>query len=127
MVFLLSVLILGLGLVGQAEAASTNPLDAGCRIIADKGPVCNDAKAQATNNNNPAIDVISKGASVIAAIAGVGAVIMIITGGMNYATSSGNAENAKSAKNRIVSAVVGLVIIVLAWVIIRFVTDKILS
>ena len=47
-----------------------------------------------------------------------------MVGGVRYVVSSGNQEQTKSAKNTIVYAVVGLVIIAAAQVIVQFVLNK---
>ncbi len=58
--------------------------------------------------------------NVISIIAGAVAVIMIVWGGFRYITSGGNAETVKSARNTILYALIGLVIIAFAQVIVRF-------
>lgn len=57
--------------------------------------------------------------------AGVVAVIVIIVGGIRYATSNGDASQVKSAKNTILYAVVGLVVIMMAAVITQFVIQNV--
>ena len=57
-------------------------------------------------------------------IVGVVAVIMIIYGGFRYITSGGDSGNIGTAKNTIIYALVGLVIVALAQVIVRFVLQK---
>lgn len=60
-------------------------------------------------------------------ILGLVCVIVIIIGGVNYMTSSGDAGKVKKAKDTILYGVVGLVICVLAFAIVQFVLDNILS
>jgi len=59
--------------------------------------------------------------NVFSLIIGIIAVIMIIVGGLKYVTSQGEAANITSAKNTIIYAVVGLVIVGVAQFIVRFV------
>ncbi len=66
-------------------------------------------------------DTIKTAIEVISVIAGAVAVIMIVFGGFRYVTSAGNAEATKSARNTIVYAVIGLIIIALAQIIVHFV------
>jgi hypothetical protein len=54
-------------------------------------------------------------------IVGVISVIMIIWGGFKYITSGGDTNNVTTAKNTILYAIIGLVIVALAQVIVRFV------
>lgn len=57
-------------------------------------------------------------------IVGVVAVIMIIYGGFRYITSGGDSGKVSGAKNAIIFALVGLVIVILAQIIIRFVVNQ---
>lgn len=57
--------------------------------------------------------------------AGVVAVIVIIIGGIRYTTSNGDAGQIKSAKNTILYAVVGLVVIMMAAAITQFVIQNV--
>lgn len=52
---------------------------------------------------------------------GIIAVVFIIIGGIRYATSSGDSDKVKSAKNTILYALIGLVIAILANVIVQIV------
>lgn len=58
-------------------------------------------------------------------VAGVGAVIMIMIGGLKYITAGGDTARVSSAKNTILYAIIGLVIAVLAQVIIVFVINTV--
>lgn len=53
--------------------------------------------------------------------AGVVAVIVIIAAGLRYVTSQGNAAQVSQAKNAILAASVGLVVVIMAFVITQFV------
>lgn len=55
---------------------------------------------------------------------GIIAVVMIIFGGVQMATSAGDAGKVTKAKNTILAAVIGLVIAVLAYAIVHFVLGK---
>lgn len=50
------------------------------------------------------------------------AVVMIIIGGFTWLTSGGNEEKVDKAKKTISAAVIGMVIIMVAWAIVLFVT-----
>jgi hypothetical protein len=49
---------------------------------------------------------------------------MIIIGGFRYITSGGDSGSVSSAKNTVLYAIVGLIIVALAQVIVRFVLSK---
>lgn len=73
------------------------------------------------NVNTLLVQVIN----VFSLIVGVTAVVMIIIGGLKYITSGGDSGNVTGAKNTILYAIVGLVIVALAQVIVRFVLAKV--
>lgn len=54
-------------------------------------------------------------------------VIVIIIGGVNYMTSSGDAGKVKKAKDTILYGVIGLVVCVLAFAIVNFVISNIIG
>ena len=55
------------------------------------------------------------------------AVIFLIVGGFRYVVSSGNEEQAEAAKKTMTSAIVGLVVIILAFAIIRIISAILLK
>jgi hypothetical protein len=63
--------------------------------------------------------------NVISVLAGAVAVIMIIVGGFRYITSSGSPESTKGARNTIVYALVGLIVIAFAQLIVHFVLNSV--
>lgn len=90
--------------------------------------VCTQAKQQGTTDPIAGPNgVISVAANVIAVVTGVIAVIMIIIGGLRYATAAGNAEQAAGARRQIIYALIGIVVVALAWTITRFVVDKVIQ
>lgn len=69
--------------------------------------------------------VIAGAINLLSVAVGVIAVIMVIIGGLKYIMSSGDSNNINSAKNTILYAIIGLVIVAFAQVIVRFVLDKV--
>jgi hypothetical protein len=62
--------------------------------------------------------------NILSIIVGIVAVVMIIIGGFKYITSGGDSGSITSAKHTIIYAIVGLIIVALAQVIVRFVLSK---
>jgi hypothetical protein len=58
-------------------------------------------------------------------VAGIVAVIAIVIGGIRYTTSGGEASNIKAAKDTILYAVVGLIVIIMAAAITSFVINNV--
>jgi len=70
-------------------------------------------------------DTIKTVVEVISILAGVAAVVMIIVGGFRYVTSAGNPESLKSARNTILYAIVGLIVVALAQIIVHFTLNSV--
>ena len=87
-------------------------------------PTCKDVSNGDTSN--PLVHLINVAATVVALITGIAAVVMIIIGGLSYVSSSGNAEQAVRARQRILYSVVGLIVVAMASVITVFVTNNVL-
>lgn len=56
-------------------------------------------------------------------IAAIIAVIFLIIGGVRYVVSAGNTDSVEGAKNTILYAVIGLIVIMLAWFIVTAVAN----
>ncbi|HJQ09226.1 MAG TPA: pilin [Candidatus Saccharimonadales bacterium] len=69
--------------------------------------------------------IITTGINIFSVIVGIVAVVMIIIGGFKYITSGGDSGNITSAKNTIIYAVIGLVIVALAQFFVQFVLNKV--
>ncbi len=97
-----------------------------------RGNLCAGTNLDTTNKTCVATDDQDEGINAIIAlvinvfsvIVGFIAVVMIIYGGFKYITSSGDSGNVTSAKNTIMYALIGLVIVALAQVLVRFVISK---
>lgn len=89
--------------------------------------VCKDNQNTRNSTSNPITETINDAATIIAAVAAIFAVFMIMLGGFNLITSSGNAETVAQGRRRIIYSLVGLVIIALAWTITRFITDRVIQ
>ena len=82
------------------------------------GSNCATATAGSEDNLNSLITNI---VNIFSVVVGIIAVIMIIYGGFRYITSGGDSNPVGSAKNTIIYAIIGLVIVALAQIIVRFV------
>ncbi len=67
---------------------------------------------------------ITNAINLLSLAVGVVAVIMVIIGGLRYTTSGGNQEKVKGAKNTIIYAAIGLIVVALAQIIVRFVINQ---
>ncbi len=79
----------------------------------------------ATGAEDTVNDIIRLVINIFSLVVGVVSVIMIIIGGLKYITSGGESGNVSGAKNTILYAIIGLVVVALAQVIVRFVLSKV--
>lgn len=70
-------------------------------------------------------DILHTVINFFSLIVGVVAVIMIIYGGLKYITSGGDSGNVSGAKNTLIYAIIGLVIVALSQFMVRFVLSKV--
>jgi TRAP-type C4-dicarboxylate transport system permease small subunit len=100
-----------------AYAQTANELRCGVNAAAGQNG-CGNNGTDAVRKVNQTIGTV---VNIISSLAGVVAVIMIIVGGFRYITSSGDSAKTASARNTITYAAIGLAIVALAQVIVRYV------
>ncbi len=109
------------GSVCQGANGLSIPVDSNGNPIDPTAGTCKTTtNGGATSLNTIISDIIN----IFSVIVGVVAVIMIIVGGFRYVTSGGKDESVKTAKNTILYALIGLVIVALAQIIVKFVLNK---
>ena len=74
-----------------------------------------------------ASQVIMRVIEILLAIAGLVAVIFLIVGGFRYITAGGNEETAEGAKKTLINAIIGVVIVILAFVIVRVISNALIN
>jgi hypothetical protein len=123
---MLSIAVLCIGLVPAVGVVQLT-------YAADiQGGLCDGANLSTSGGNcepgdtSGTVDsIVTKVINIFSWIVGVVSVIMIIYGGFRYITSGGNDTNVSAAKNTILYAIIGLVIVALAQIIVKFVIGKI--
>jgi uncharacterized membrane protein len=115
-------LVVPMAAVASAEDVNVNGgLACGANIEFTTGANCDaDGTGAGTKVDNLVKNVIN----ILSLVVGIAAVVMIIIGGLRYVTSNGDSGQVGNAKNTILYAVVGLVVVALAQVIVRFVVDR---
>jgi hypothetical protein len=88
-----------------------------CSGIALTGGNCN------AGGEKPLTDTIANVINILSSIVGFVAVVMIIVGGFKYITSNGDAAGIASAKHTVIYAIVGLLLVAMAQLIVRFVLN----
>lgn len=77
-----------------------------------------------TQDNSAISNVLLAVVNILSVIIGIVAVIMILVGGFRFITSGGESSKVAGAKNAIIYAVIGIVIVALAQIIVRFVINR---
>ena len=98
---------------GVCQGASTLQFGDGSGDCSDTGD------AEETVNS-----LVTSIINIFSVVVGIVAVIMIIWGGFKYITSGGDSGNIGTAKNTILFAIVGLIIVAMAQIIVKFVLAK---
>ena len=91
--------------VGQGVALTTDDPVNGCK----------------DNNGESFSAVVKKVINIFSVVVGAVSVIMIIIGGFRYIVSNGESGAVTGAKNAILYAIIGLIIVLFAQLIVRFV------
>ncbi len=104
-----------------AQANINDSLCSGANLTINGSTDCATEEGVATDKVN---SIITNVINIFSAVVGIAAVLMIIYGGFRYITSGGDSGKVSSAKNTIIYAIIGLVIVALAQFIVKFVLDK---
>lgn len=112
----LSTLILGGSVFAQQSNIDQQTCD-GINLATGKpaGTPCQD------NNGADFSGIIRNVINILSILVGAVSVIMLIVGGFRYVISNGDSNATKGAKDTIMYALIGLVIVLFAQVIVRFV------
>lgn len=121
-VFGLSAAPLAVPATVYAQTSIEEGLDSGTCLSVDGTGVNCPSPEDAENRVN---DIIQLVINIFSLIVGVISVIMIIIGGLKYITSGGDSGNVQGAKNTILYAIIGLVIVALAQFVVRFVLGRV--
>lgn len=115
--------VLFVSLLSPAASRAYDPLQDVC-----SGEKAKESTACKTENTDDPIGgndgVILMVTRIVAVIAGIVAVIMIIVGGAGMIMSGGDANKVKESRSRIIHALIGLVIIVLAQIIVTLIVQN---
>ena len=86
-----------------------------------------EAQESATGDSRDLMSILNLIINVALGVIGFVAVVMIIVGGVQYTTSSGDTAKVTKAKNTIMYGVIGLVIALLAFAIVNFVLSNVFN
>ncbi len=124
----LTTMSLALGIFSFSAAYAANPVNVVCTDSnvtagsASSSPLCQDTSSSQLNGSNTLVNLI---VNLISAIAAFVAVVIIIISGIQFINSGGDSKKVSQAKDTILYAAIGLIVIVLARIIIGFVLQKV--
>lgn len=95
-------------------------VDLNASQVSDSSACKTDSSSGSSINN-----ILKLVINLFSLVVGVISVIMIIIGGLKYILSGGNDTNIAGAKNTILYAIIGLVVVALAQIIVRFVLNRV--
>lgn len=104
-----------------SQAAIAAPKDDACAglKLASPGATCSAASADASSGK-----IVRSVINILSIAVGAVAVIMVIIGGFRYVVSNGDSNSLQGAKNTILYALVGLIIVLFAQVIVKYVLAR---
>jgi len=118
-IFIAALILVASGLFVLAPVTVTaqGAFDGVCANNGDTGVCEENAKSENANTNALVGNIVNTLLFLVGAIS----VVMVIFGGILYATSQGDSGNVSKAKNTILYAIVGLVVAFIAYAIINWV------
>jgi|SRR3989344_2473262 len=78
-------------------------------------------------NDSSLSGLIMRIINIALGVAGLVAVLFLIIGGFRYITAAGNEETAEQAKKIIINAIIGVVVIILSFVIVRVISNALIT
>lgn len=114
----------GLLLVVPVAAPAVAYADIGGGLNCGADLKISSADCQAQDTGGQLDQIITLAINLFSVIVGIIAVVMIIVGGLKYITSGGDSGDITSAKNTILYAVVGLIVVAIAQFVVHFVLSK---
>jgi hypothetical protein len=126
--YLSTVFAFVLPLAASGVASAQTPINQtalnGNLCSGTNGDLTGGAKSGCDTSGTRVNSLVTTVIDILSVVVGVVAVIMIIIAGFRYITSGGKQESVTGAKNTIIYAVIGLIIVALAQVIVHFVLNK---
>lgn len=123
------MVVAGFLIAGAASLVSGAEVSAACDMT---NPSVSTGAECARGNGQPAQlvgdgGVFNRITSILLFIVGAVAVVMLIFGGIRYIVSGGDQANVTAAKNTILYAIIGIIVALLAYAAVKFVTTSLLT
>jgi Type IV secretion system pilin len=110
-----------------AQVGTTNNTSTGALNCGATGNITGTGCAPADKANDKVQATIKLAIRIFQVVVGLIAIFYVITGGLKYITSGGDSGGVGTAKNTILYAAIGLVVVALAEVVVQFVLNNVNS
>jgi len=114
-------------LIAGTTTAANSAADAACNginaVSGDSATGCSDKATNTSTVQSTVKDIVR----IFSWLVGIVSVFMVMLGGFYYVTSAGDATKAAKGRTTILYAIIGLVIVALAQVIVRFTIDTVVQ
>ena len=119
---LLLALFIGVGVPAAVSAQSVDVFEI-CDKRGVNSSICDEGAGTSGGDEAGLPDMVVIIINTLLVVLGMVAVLMIVAGGIRYASSAGDAAQVKRAKDAILYSVVGLIVAIMAFSIVNFVLD----
>jgi len=125
-----ALMLMGIGymsapvITAQDQAATNSSKTEACDALKALDPtvVCDNAGDNSAESG--IVNVAKVAINILSLVVGIASVIVITISGFRFITSSGDSQQVQGARNGIIYAIVGLVVVILAQTIVAFVLNK---
>lgn len=122
-----ATVVLAGAFVGGAQAHAIDVFTGGCKGVEANGKSTGSSSICGAGDSEKGDDFNTIAKNIINTllyVVGIVAVVMIIIGGIRYASSNGDSSSIQGAKNTILYAVIGLIVAIMAFAIVNFVVGR---
>lgn len=105
-------------------ADAKTPAQQSCEALKLQDSKVDCTQSSSVTESKPVSKLLNSVINILSIVVGAVSVIMIIIGGFRYIISGGDSAGVTAGKNTILYAVVGLVVVLFAQVIVRFVLTQ---
>lgn len=123
-VSILAMFSLSPALMPVMASAASSADNLACGVSGDIAGTTQCDASDTVDADNRINGIIATAIRIFQVVVGLISVIFIIMGGLKYITSGGDATSVGSAKNTILYAMVGIVVVALAEIIVQFVLNR---
>jgi hypothetical protein len=120
-----AVLVTNAAAAGGCQDGATPNSGSNPDLVTNGDPGNGACTVKGGSQNTSFVDTIKTVVNIMLFIIGLIAVVMLVIGGIRYATSGGSQDAVKGAKDTILYAIIGIVVAVMAYAVVGFVTQNI--